>query len=146
MSETALPSEARLPSRDRVSVVVTTYNRQEMLRRCLTALLACPTADHGVDVVIVDDGSQDNTGDVVGEIIAAYTGPMRLRYVRQENAGHSAAVNRGVRETATEVVLILDDQYACGRRACGGRHVGGGVRRVGRCGAAMRFNGWLRFA
>lgn len=93
----------------RVTVVVTTYNRKDMLRRTLEALLANETGDVSVDVRIVDDGSVDGTEAVVREIIAAYRGPMRLHYLRQENQGHSAAVNRGFRDADTDIVLGLDD-------------------------------------
>jgi GT2 family glycosyltransferase len=83
-----------------VAVVVPTFNRAERLRRLLPALEAL--AADGVEVVVVDDGSSDATGDVlasVGQVTA----------IRQPNAGAAAARNAGWRQTEAPIVVFLDD-------------------------------------
>lgn len=56
-----------------------------------------------LELVVVDDGSSDATQAVVSRI-----NDPRLRYLHQPNSGPSAARNRGIRETAGEIVAFLD--------------------------------------
>lgn len=90
-----------------VSVVVTAYNYAEFLPCCLESVLGQTHAD--LDVVVVDDGSTDNTRQVV----EPYLADARLRYVYQENAGQSSAKNRGVRESRSELVAFVDADDVC---------------------------------
>lgn len=107
------PARAAAPVDTRhVTVVLPTYNRKESLRRCLEGLFACDVEGLVVDVWVIDDGSGDGTGEMFRELAAAYRGPLRLRYHRQENAGHSAAVNTGIRLAETDLVLNIDDDCA----------------------------------
>lgn len=71
----------------RISVVVPTYNRADILGRTLASVLAQSLPPD--EVIVVDDGSTDDTEAVVA------TFGSRVRYVRQDNAGVSAARNRG---------------------------------------------------
>ena len=84
-----------------ISVVVPTYNRAATLRRCLEALA---TQDYAGpwQVIVVDDGSTDETPDVVN----AFPGFVHLR---QANRGPAAARNRGIREASHEIVAFTDD-------------------------------------
>jgi len=88
----------------RVSAVVPAYNRADYLAEALDSALA--QAFDGLEVVVVDDGSTDATPEVLrryGE---------RIRVHRQENAGQSAAVNRGVDLARGEFVAFLDSDDA----------------------------------
>jgi glycosyltransferase involved in cell wall biosynthesis len=83
-----------------VSVVIPTYNRAEWLPATVESVLR---QTHPADeILIVDDGSRDDTEAVCRAF------PAPVRYVRQENAGVSAARNRGVREARGEWVAFLD--------------------------------------
>jgi glycosyltransferase involved in cell wall biosynthesis len=92
------------PPVPRVSVVVPTYNRAPMLGRLLGALARCEVPQGGIEVIVVDDGSSDDTRTVVER-----SGVPALRYVRQENAGAAAARNRGWRHARGELVVFTDD-------------------------------------
>ena len=83
-----------------VSVVIPTYNYGKFIAEAIESLLS-QTVLPG-EIVVVDDGSADNTGAVV-----KWFGD-RVRYVRQENRGVSEARNRGVAETTGELVAFLD--------------------------------------
>ena len=85
----------------RVTVVLPTYNRAGLARRAIESVLA-QTARAVCDLVVVDDGSTDATPQVV----ACYAD--QVRYVRQSNAGVSAARNTGVRAQPNEFVAFLD--------------------------------------
>jgi glycosyltransferase involved in cell wall biosynthesis len=84
-----------------VSVIIPTYNRSKLLRLAVESVLAQTYPN--VEIIVVDDGSTDDTPSV----IAQYAG--RATYIRQANAGVSAARNRGFRSASGEYVNFLDD-------------------------------------
>jgi len=95
-----------------VSVTVCTFNRAEMLARALGSLI-CQETDGGFsfEIVVVDDGSTDRTGDVVKK--AAARSQVPVRYVRKEGGGVAAARNTGVAEArGTRIAFFDDDQLA----------------------------------
>ncbi len=93
----------------RVSVVVPTYNRKEKLLRCLEALRKQTVLAAEFEVLVVDDGSSDGTG----EALASYQAPFTLRCFRQHNQGPGTARNLAIREARGEYLLFLgDDIYA----------------------------------
>jgi glycosyltransferase involved in cell wall biosynthesis len=92
-----------------LGVVIPTYQRPEALVECLRHLEA--QTWKAFEVIVVDDGSADDTRAVV-EAYRAQTA-LRLRYLRQENAGPARARNYAVSQLEAEVcVLIGDDIFA----------------------------------
>jgi glycosyltransferase involved in cell wall biosynthesis len=87
------------------SVVICTFNRSAILGAAIRSVLAQTRRD--LEVVVVDDGSTDETPAVVASI-----GDARVRYVHRENGGLSAARNTGVRHAAGRFVTFLDDDDA----------------------------------
>jgi glycosyltransferase involved in cell wall biosynthesis len=105
-----------------VSVITPTYNRAYCIEATLDSALAQTCGD--LEVLIIDDGSTDDTRDVVAR---RYGRERRVRYVRQENRGVSAARNHGHRLARGEYLAYLDSddrwlpwkldlQLACFRR------------------------------
>jgi GT2 family glycosyltransferase len=92
----------------RASVVVATYNRRDMLAGCL-ASLAGQAFEGGYEVVVVDDGSSDGTGEMVKGLTPGY--PVPLVYFRQENRGVAAARNAGLARARGAVIAFLDDDH-----------------------------------
>ncbi|MHB8754243.1 MAG: glycosyltransferase family 2 protein [Candidatus Acidiferrales bacterium] len=85
-----------------VSVVIPTFNRSPILGEAFQSVLAQDFQDF--EVIIVDDGSTDNTA----EVVASFTDP-RVKYVKKDhNAGCAAAYNTGVRAAEGNYVSILD--------------------------------------
>lgn len=92
-------------NRLRLSVVVPTYNRARVLRVCLASLAAQTLPREEFEVLVVDDGSTDDTESVV----RAFEGALVVRYLRQpSNCGQAAARNRGIHEATGEVVVFVD--------------------------------------
>jgi len=90
-----------------VSVVVPSYNRATLIVDALDSVYA--QSYRPLELVVVDDGSSDNTERVVAEWIGAHSGNgFDARYVCQKNMGGNVARNRGIRETAGEYVAFLD--------------------------------------
>lgn len=90
----------------KLSVVMPTYNRSDILGRALRGLLAQSLPEFEYEIVVVDDGSTDATPEVVAALGAPSS---RLRYFRQDNKGPAAARNYGVRESRGGVVLFTGD-------------------------------------
>jgi glycosyltransferase involved in cell wall biosynthesis len=83
-----------------ISVIIPTYNRADLIGQALESALAQTyPAD---EIIVVDDGSTDDTEQVV----AQYAG--RVRYMRQVNAGPSAARNRGIQASSGDFIALLD--------------------------------------
>jgi glycosyltransferase involved in cell wall biosynthesis len=85
----------------RASVIIPTYNRAARIGYCLDALRDQDCA-HAFEVIVVDDGSTDDTL----QVLARYP---EVRAASQTNAGPAAARNCGVREASGEIVLFTDD-------------------------------------
>jgi cellulose synthase/poly-beta-1,6-N-acetylglucosamine synthase-like glycosyltransferase/peptidoglycan/xylan/chitin deacetylase (PgdA/CDA1 family) len=86
-----------------VSVIIPAFNEEKVIAATLEALRA--TDWPRVEFVVIDDGSQDRTAEVVETIAAA---DPRVRLLRQENAGKAAAANHGLREARGEIVVAVD--------------------------------------
>ncbi|MBR3552167.1 MAG: glycosyltransferase family 2 protein [Clostridia bacterium] len=91
------------------SVVIPAYNSARFIGETLDSLLAQTL--HDVEIVVVDDGSADDTRDVVQ---AYQKKSAAIRLISQENAGVSAARNRGLAAATGDYVVFLDadDFYA----------------------------------
>ena len=87
-----------------VWVVIAAYNEAKVIVRTLQAVLAndYPGA---LDVIVVDDGSADET---TAEVVRAYGDDARIHVMRQENAGKAAALNRGIGVATGEIIIALD--------------------------------------
>lgn len=88
-----------------LSVVVTTYNRASILSRCLEALLH-QHGDPSYEVLVVDDGSTDETPDLLARLVQEH--PSRLRVYRQPNGGRASARNAGIREARGLYLCYVD--------------------------------------
>ncbi|WP_419805476.1 glycosyltransferase family 2 protein [Terriglobus sp.] len=85
----------------RATIVIPTYNGATRIGHCLQSLLA-QTADKNIEILVIDDGSTDNTVEIVQRFGL-------VRVVSQSNAGPAAARNRGAQEAHGEVLLFTDD-------------------------------------
>src|SRR5256714_246752 len=95
-----------------LSVVVPTYNRASLLDRCLAALAAQDEPGAGLEVVVVDDGSTDETA----QVLERYASLLPIRFERQPNRGQPAALNRGIELARGETCAFLDDDVIAGPR------------------------------
>jgi hypothetical protein len=100
----------------KVSVVVPAYNLARYLGRAIDSALAQDWPAEALEVVVVDDGSTDETP----QVLAAYG--ERIRSVRQANGGLVRAVDRGLAEVTGDYVALLDadDEWPADRLS---RHV-----------------------
>ncbi|MFH0834176.1 MAG: glycosyltransferase [Patescibacteria group bacterium] len=89
----------------KISVVIPTFNRVEVLRRTLN-LLGLQTF-HDFEVVVVDDGSSDETPRFLAEFAKKAEFP--FQFFSQKNSGAAAARNRALEKISGEIILFLGD-------------------------------------
>ena len=94
-----------------ITVFTPTYNRAKLLPRLYESL--CKQTFRDFEWIIVDDGSVDDTHDVVESFMNGNddengSNNFPIRYYYQENGGKHRAINHGVREAKGELFLILD--------------------------------------
>jgi glycosyltransferase involved in cell wall biosynthesis len=87
----------------KVSVIILTYNRAEMLRLAIASVLNQSFQD--LEIIIVDDASEDNTVEVVNSF-----GRKNIEYIRHKtNKGEAKARNTGLANAKGEYIAFLDD-------------------------------------
>ena len=93
----------------KLSVIIPCYNAQKYLPACLESLLSQSMRDF--EAILIDDGSKDDTAAIAMQYASV---DERIRFIRQENAGVSAARNAGLRIAQGEWVLFVDaDDLLC---------------------------------
>jgi glycosyltransferase involved in cell wall biosynthesis len=91
----------------KISVVIPTYNRAHLLARAVESALAQTCSPD--EIIVVDDGSTDDTAAVMGAFIDAKPRHSpEIRYFIQQRKGPSAARNRGIAEARGEWIAFLD--------------------------------------
>ena len=86
-----------------LTVTVPSYNSQEYLENCIESLL--PGGDR-LEIIIINDGSTDNTGAIADAYAAKY--PNIVRVVHQENGGHGEGINQGIRHATGTYFKVVD--------------------------------------
>jgi len=94
-----------VPSAPVVSVVVPCFNHGRFLREAVDSV---GTQGVATEIIVVDDGSTDDTPAVAEAWISSTEGGARGRIIRQPNGGLAAARNRGLRESLGRYLVFLD--------------------------------------
>lgn len=89
------------------SVLIPTYNRKDVLGRCLEALSSQSLPATGYEVIVIDDGSTDGTFQFLESW--KQRSPFTLRALQQENRKQGAARNLGARHARGRYLLFLGD-------------------------------------
>ncbi len=87
----------------KISVVVPIYNEHSTLRLAIEKILAVPLE---VELLCVDDGSTDGSGQILGELVREH--PQIRAFTHTRNIGKGAALRRGIHEATGDFVLIQD--------------------------------------
>lgn len=92
-----------LPFTHDLQIIVPAYNVEKYLRQCLDSILKQKTK-YSFHVVIIDDGSTDNTGRIADE----YSGNPQVTVIHQENRGLSGARNKGLEKIFANYLMFVD--------------------------------------
>jgi glycosyltransferase involved in cell wall biosynthesis len=96
-----------------ITALVDTYNHEKYIEQALTSVLEQGLPEGELEIVVVDDGSTDQTPKVIQKFAP------RVKYVGKKNGGQASAFNAGFAEAHGEIVAILDgdDWWAKGKLA-----------------------------
>jgi poly-beta-1,6 N-acetyl-D-glucosamine synthase len=86
-----------------VSIVIAAYNEGKVITRTISSLLE--GRHRAYEIIIVDDGSTDNTSD---EVKAHFSNDPRVKLFRQHNGGKSSALNHGIQYARYDILVCLD--------------------------------------
>ena len=91
-----------------LTFAVPCYNSQDYMEHCIHTLLE---GGDEVEIILVDDGSRDNTGAIADRYAQQY--PDIVRVIHQENGGHGEGVNQGLRHAQGLYYKVVDsDDWA----------------------------------
>lgn len=86
-----------------ITFLVPCYNSEKEMDRCIESLLV---AGEQAEIIIVDDGSTDSTGQIADGYARTY--PSIVRVIHQENGGHGEGINQGIRHARGTYFKIVD--------------------------------------
>lgn len=86
-----------------VTVIVPAHNEEKVVARTIHSVLDSDYPE--LHIIVVDDGSTDNTASVVEE---SFSSDPRVTFIRKENGGKSSALNLGISRSETEIIVCLD--------------------------------------
>lgn len=93
----------------KLSIIVPIYKVEKYLSRCIDSILAQTL--QGIEIILVDDGSPDNSGQICDEYAEKYE---EIHVIHQENAGVSSARNAGIAIAKGEYIGFVDpDDFIC---------------------------------
>ncbi len=90
----------------KLSVIICTYNRAELLESCLESFRHQTISDEQCEIIVVNNNSTDNTPAVIQSFAKYFT---NLKAVFEPNQGLSHARNRGYKEAKADWVIYIDD-------------------------------------
>lgn len=89
----------------KTTIIIPTYNRLEKLKQTLDAL--CNQTFKEFEVIIIDDGSKNDTFSKISQISTLY--PYNISCYTQQNSGASKALNNGISKVNSGLIILLDD-------------------------------------
>ena len=95
----------------KLSIIVPVYNVETFLNKCVDSLLAQDLPKEDYEIILVDDGSTDGSGNLCDSLAEEHG---NIRVIHQQNRGLSGARNAGIPVASGDYVLFVDsDDYLC---------------------------------
>lgn len=86
-----------------LTIAIPCYNSQDYMDKCIESALI---GGEDVEILVVDDGSSDNTANIADEYAAKY--PTIIKAIHKENGGHGDAVNTGIANATGAYFKVVD--------------------------------------
>ncbi len=91
----------------KVSVIVPVYNTGKYVERCLNSLMEQTIKDE-IEIIVINDGSTDNSGEIVKKYIQKQENKQIIKYYEKENEGIAKTRNYGLEKATGEYILFVD--------------------------------------
>ena len=92
-----------------ISFIIPSYNVETYIKTCLDSFVTEESQMKQLEVIIVDDGSGDRTGEIANAYVEKY--PDTFRLLQKENGGHGSAINAGSRAAIGKFVKVMQMWY-----------------------------------
>lgn len=89
----------------KLSIVIPVYNTEMFIRRCLNSIVAQNISANNLEVIIVNDGTKDNSVNIINEFCSQYS---NFQLINQPNLGLGAARNSGLKKATGDYVWFID--------------------------------------
>ena len=89
----------------KLSIIVPVYNVEQYIRQCVESIFAQGLDDADFELILINDGTPDNSFGVISDIIESH---QNIRILEQENLGPSVARNKGIKCAVGQYVLFVD--------------------------------------
>lgn len=94
---------------DKISVIIPVYNVESYLEKCVDSV--CNQSYKNLEIILVNDGSTDNSGILCEQFAKRDS---RIKLIKQENGGISAARNVGIKQSSGNYLFFVDsDDFIC---------------------------------
>lgn len=95
----------------KVSIIVPVYNTAKYIERCLDSILNQTQKDE-IEIIIINDGSSDNSDEVINKYIHEHEQIVKINYYSKENTGIAETRNFGIEKAQGKYILFVDsDDY-----------------------------------
>ena len=88
-----------------LSIIVPVYNVEKYIRSCLESIYRQGLTEDCYEVIIVNDGTMDNSMEVIKDIVSQHT---NIKIINQKNQGLSVARNNGIKKASGDYILFVD--------------------------------------
>lgn len=94
----------------KISIIIPVYNIAPYIERCITSIINQEPSDLEAEIILVDDGSTDESGSICYKISEEHH---NVSVIHQQNAGQSDARNNGLKKATGDYIWFVDgDDYA----------------------------------
>ena len=92
----------------KLSILTATYNRGILLKRIYNSILENMCKEIEPEWIVVDDGSNDNTKEIIDELKSLKETKFEIKYMWQENAGKMSAINKATEMSTGDIIVDCD--------------------------------------
>jgi len=88
-----------------LSIIIPIYQVEQYIRTCLESVLQQGLEEHDFEVILIDDGTQDSSFDVIADLTAAHN---NITIIHQQNLGLSVGRNKGIELAQGDYIMFID--------------------------------------